>query len=84
MSRARQRHYRRGVAEASGVRQATVHRYDPETASGSVLLDDGVDVPFDAAALQGSGLRLLRVGQRVRIRVAGDRVSALTLATFPL
>jgi 2-phospho-L-lactate guanylyltransferase len=66
------------------VRQATVHRYDPTTRSGSVLLDDGVGLDFDAAALEGSGLRLLRVGQRVRIRVAGDQVAALTLVTFPL
>jgi cold shock CspA family protein len=36
-----------------------------------VLLDDGVQLSFEASALEGSGLRLLRPGQRVRIDVAG-------------
>jgi 2-phospho-L-lactate guanylyltransferase len=36
-----------------------------------VLLDDGVELTFGASALDGSGLRLLRSGQRVRIEVTG-------------
>lgn len=64
--------------------QATVANFSPETRSGTVLLDDGVELPFDAGAFDASGLRLLRLGQRVNIRVAGERVVALTLATFPL
>ena len=32
---------------------------------------DGVELAFDASALDGSGLRLLRAGQRVRISVSG-------------
>ncbi len=65
--------------------QATVRRFDAGTASGSVLLDDGVELPFDAAAFESSGLRLLRSGQRVRIRVdpLAQRVLALTIATLP-
>ena len=47
--------------------QATVATFDPESWSGSVLLDDGVELPFTAEALQGTGLRLLRPGQRVRL-----------------
>ena len=63
--------------------QATVRSYDAATRAGDVFLDDGTVLPFNAAALAGSRLRLLRPGQRVRIRVHGDAVSALTLATFP-
>ncbi|CAL9582111.1 hypothetical protein ACIRP5_03020 [Streptomyces sp. NPDC101221] len=47
--------------------QATAYTYDPESRSGQVLLDDGTPVPFDAAAFDAGGLRLLRPGQRVRI-----------------
>ncbi|MFE1319898.1 2-phospho-L-lactate guanylyltransferase [Kitasatospora phosalacinea] len=67
--------------------QATAFTYDPTTRSGSVLLDDGTPVPFDAPAFDAGGLRLLRAGQRVRIRTAGEgaerRVVFLTLQTFP-
>lgn len=67
--------------------QATAYTYDPETHAGSVLLDDGTPLPFDAAAFDAGGLRLLRPGQRVRIRTegAGDgrRVVFVTLQTFP-
>lgn len=51
--------------------QATAYTYDPESRSGSVLLDDGTPVPFDAAAFDAGGLRLLRPGQRVRIETEG-------------
>lgn len=67
--------------------QATAFTFDPDTRSGSVLLDDGTPVPFDAPAFDAGGLRLLRPGQRVRIRLegAGDarRVTFVTLQTFP-
>jgi len=66
--------------------QATVSSFDAATVSGTVLLDDGVSVPFEAAALAGSGLRLLRPGQRVRLETSGagaslhvDRLQILTL-----
>ncbi len=66
--------------------QATSYTYDPATRCGSVLLDDGTPLPFDAAAFDAGGLRLLRVGQRVRIRTAGEgaerRVVFVTLQTF--
>lgn len=50
--------------------QATVARFDSRDGSGTVLLDDGTPLPFDGAALAAGGLRLLRSGQRVRIRLA--------------
>jgi 2-phospho-L-lactate guanylyltransferase len=51
--------------------QATVSSFDLSTGSGAVLLDDGVELPFGATAFTGSGLRLLRPGQRVRIETSG-------------
>ncbi len=66
--------------------QATSYTYDPETRTGSVLLDDGTPLPFDAAAFDAGGLRLLRPGQRLRIEVEGDgeerRVTFVTLQTL--
>ena len=66
--------------------QATVRRFDPESRSGTVVLDDGVELPFDTAAFDASGMRLLRLGQRVRIEVAerggSPVVTYLTLHTL--
>jgi cold shock CspA family protein len=66
--------------------QGTVRTFDAETRSGSVLLDDGTELPFDAEAFAAGGLRLLRFGQRVNLAVdEGDgRVTVVTLSTFPL
>ncbi|MDA5144548.1 hypothetical protein PEM37_23830 [Streptomyces sp. AD681] len=55
--------------------QATAYTYDPESRSGQVLLDDGTPVPFDAAAFDAGGLRLLRPGQRVRIETEDTEAS---------
>ncbi|WP_344253994.1 2-phospho-L-lactate guanylyltransferase [Terrabacter carboxydivorans] len=57
--------------------QATVHRFDPETHTGSVLRDDGVELAFEASAFDSSGLRLLRIGQRLTVEVVDDLVVAL-------
>ncbi|MFI0485256.1 cold-shock protein [Actinomadura sp. 9N215] len=64
--------------------QGTVKEFDAESRSGSVLLDDGTELPFDADAFAAGGLRLLRFGQRVNLAMAGERVSVVTLSTFPL
>jgi hypothetical protein len=65
--------------------QATVRSYDERSRSGSVYLDNGAVLEFAAPALRGSGVRLLRPGQRVRISRDGPGlISAITLATFPL
>lgn len=66
--------------------QATVRSFDAASGTGSVLLDTGVELRFLGQALTGSGLRLLRIGQRVRVRLdaSGGHVAGLTLATFPL
>ncbi|MGP3948300.1 hypothetical protein [Streptomyces sp. 7N604] len=66
--------------------QATAFTYDSETRSGSVLLDDGTPLAFEAAAFDAGGLRLLRPGQRVRIEVEGEgegrRIALVTLQTL--
>jgi 2-phospho-L-lactate guanylyltransferase len=68
-----------------GLMQGTVRSFDPETRGGTVLLDDGTELPYDAAAFDAGGLRLARVGQRVALRAdALGRITALTLATLPL
>ena len=64
--------------------QGTARVFDPTTRAGTVLLDDGTEVAFDGAAFDAGGLRLLRVGQRVKMSMAEGRVSALTLVTLPL
>jgi cold shock CspA family protein len=64
--------------------QATVKAFSTQTTSGSVLLDDGHELEFDADAFARSGLRLLRPGQRVKLRVdAGGRVEWLTIVSLP-
>ena len=51
--------------------QGTVATFDADTGAGTVLLDDGTQVAFDGAAFARSGLRLLRMGQRVRLERDG-------------
>jgi 2-phospho-L-lactate guanylyltransferase len=59
--------------------QATVHTFDPDTGAGSVLTDDGTRLPFEPAAFEGSGLRLLRPGQRLTVEVRDEQVVGLRL-----
>ena len=74
-----------GVGEHTRARvgsvQATVLSFDPTTHAGEVVLDDGAALPMDATALVGSGLRLLRPGQRVTIALTPekDRVIAVRI-----
>jgi 2-phospho-L-lactate guanylyltransferase len=56
--------------------QATVSAFDASARSGRVLLDDGLELSFESSALDGSGLRLLRPGQRVRIDTTGTGAGA--------
>lgn len=57
--------------------QASVHQYDDENGSGSVLLDDGREIPFDSNVMDASGLRLLRPGQRVSITMSATALTRL-------
>jgi 2-phospho-L-lactate guanylyltransferase len=64
--------------------QGTVASFDERDHDGSLLLDDGTRLAFGAAAFAASGLRRLRVGQRVRFERSGDGgISLVTLLTFP-
>jgi 2-phospho-L-lactate guanylyltransferase len=64
--------------------QGTVATFDPGSGAGSVLLDDGTPVEFGTAAFAASGLRLLRIGQRIRLTYDQDgRVAAVSLITMP-
>lgn len=65
-----------GVDYRGGM-QASVHRYEEATGSGSVLLDDGREVPFDGQVMEASGLRLLRPGQRVSITMSATELTRL-------
>jgi 2-phospho-L-lactate guanylyltransferase len=66
--------------------QATVSRFDAGSGDGAVLLDDGRELAFAADALAGTGLRLLRPGQRVRVELSGsgDRPSVEHLQILTL
>ncbi len=64
--------------------------FDPQTRSGTVLLDDGVELAYGQQAFDAGDIRLLRVGQRVRIETGaavddsgGRIVTYLTIATLP-
>jgi cold shock CspA family protein len=61
--------------------QGTVSEFDPGTRSGVLLLDDGARVEFGATAFDASGLRLLRLGQRVQLDY--DDTGRLTRITLP-
>ncbi len=45
--------------------QGTVKEFDEEGRTGSLLMEDHAQVDIDPTSLEGSGLRLLRLGQRV-------------------
>lgn len=64
--------------------QATVRDFDPQTGAGDLLLDDGSVLTFPSAAFAASRLRLLRLGQRVKVEVdEGGVVRRLTIVTLP-
>ena len=61
--------------------QGTIKDFDPSTRTGTLLQDDRTEVHIDAGSLEGSGLRYLRIGQRVKYEVAdeGGKKMARTL-----
>jgi 2-phospho-L-lactate guanylyltransferase len=64
--------------------QATVATFDEADRTGSLLLDDGTKLTFPAGAFDASGLRMLRVGQRVRVeRAETGEITLVTLVTLP-
>lgn len=61
-----------GGAATLPTMQGSVHRFEESSGAGSVLLDDGIEVPFDADVFGRSELRHVRPGQRVSIEVTGS------------
>lgn len=53
--------------------QASIHTTSDD--GGTALLDDGREVPWSEAAFAASGLRHLRVGQRVSVELSPDESS---------
>jgi cold shock CspA family protein len=52
--------------------QGTVKDYDIENRAGSLLMDDRTEVQIDPTSLEGSGVRYLRIGQRVVFDLADE------------
>ena len=58
--------------------QGTIKDFEGEERIGSLLMDDRTEVEIDAVSVEGSGLRMLRIGQRVRfdlVEEAGRKVA---------
>jgi len=66
--------------------QGTIKDYDTESRTGSLLQDDRSEVFIDPTSLEGSGIRYLRIGQRVAFQLAeenGRRMArGLRIVTF--
>jgi len=63
--------------------QGTVATYDPAGRRATLLLDDGRRVDVPPEAVDASGLRLLRLGQRLRVESDPvGRVVRVTLVTM--
>ncbi|HEX9695480.1 MAG TPA: cold shock domain-containing protein [Actinomycetota bacterium] len=52
--------------------QGTIKSYDVETRSGVIIDDAKNELFFDLESFRGSGLRELRLGQRVNYLLVGD------------
>ena len=52
--------------------QGTIKDFDEQNRSGTLLQDDRSEVHIDAESLEGSGIRTLRLGQRVIYDLADE------------
>jgi cold shock CspA family protein len=52
--------------------QGTIRNYHAESRTGDLLLDDRTEVRIDPTSVEGSGLRELRIGQRVKFELAEE------------
>ena len=62
--------------------QGTIKDFEDEERIGSLLMEDRTEVAIDAVSVEGSGLRSLRIGQRVRFDLVDEagRKVAFTLS----
>jgi 2-phospho-L-lactate/phosphoenolpyruvate guanylyltransferase len=54
------------------VAQGTIKDFDEADRSGSLLMEDRTEVAIDATSLEGVGVRMLRLGQRVKFDLADE------------
>ncbi|HEX5949539.1 MAG TPA: hypothetical protein VFZ96_00925 [Actinomycetota bacterium] len=66
--------------------QGTVKEFDIGARTGSLLMEDRTEVVIDPTSMEGSGLRYLRLGQRVKfdlVEEGGRKVArALRIVTL--
>ena len=66
--------------------QGTIKEFDDQTRAGSLLMEDRTEVRIDATSIEGAGIRLLRIGQRVKFDVVEEggvkMARTLRLVTF--
>lgn len=66
--------------------QGTIKDFEDGGRTGTLLLDDGSEIAIDATSLEGSDVRTLRIGQRVKFEIEdrdGSRVArSLKLVTW--
>src|SRR4029453_10641985 len=60
------------VAREGSMPQGTIKDFEGEERIGSLLMDDRTEVAIDAVSVEGSGLRSLRIGQRVRFDLVDE------------
>jgi 2-phospho-L-lactate guanylyltransferase len=68
------------------VPQGTIVTFNDQDRTGTLLTDEEEEVVIDAGSLEGAGIRLLRIGQRVKFDLAdegGKKVArTLRMVTF--
>jgi len=52
--------------------QGTIKDFEVQERTGNLLMDDRTEVEIDAVSVEGSGLRMLRIGQRVRFDLGDE------------
>jgi cold shock CspA family protein len=62
----------RAKERSARMAQGTIKDYDIEERRGSLLQDDHTEVLIDTASTEGSGIRYLRIGQRVVFDVVDE------------
>lgn len=66
--------------------QGTIRVYNQQSRSGLIIDDSKNELAFDQESFRASGLRELRIGQRVKFSVVGEppreKVRDLTIVSF--
>lgn len=62
--------------------QGTVKTFHPATATGTLVDDSLVEYSYDAEAFRASGLRELRIGQRIRFEFEDERITQLNIVSL--